>query len=210
MTCMKLSRRISTLVIVLFCWAIVVSSPAWAKGPVAVEIAGPGLDEPLVLDVNSAERQLEAMWALAEQVQLYTPAGTAARPQTGDFGTAYRLTWHMSEADGDRILQDVYPFAAGGPVVHTLPGSTSWQELVPAGWAAASAGLPEALTRLGVPLSQPAQADANVPAPATMERNPVEPAPDRPWLAIFAVVAALIAVVGVVTTVMRRHATLRV
>jgi hypothetical protein len=209
MTGMKLLRRISTLVIVLFGWAIVSSDPAWAKGPIGVEVDGPGLEAPLVFDVNSTA-QVEAMWALAEQARLYAPTRTAARPQTGDLGPAYRLTWHMSEAVGDRLLQDVYPFAAGGPVVHTLPGRTNWHVLVPAGWVAGGAGLPGALTRLGVPLSQQARADAEVPAPVTVRGNPVEPAPDRPWLAVSAAVAVLMVVVGVVRTVVRRHATLRV
>jgi hypothetical protein len=59
---------------------------------------------------------------------------------------AYRLTWFFSEArERDRVQQDVYPWAASGPVVYTLQGDTDWHRLVRAGWANAGGGLADAL-----------------------------------------------------------------
>jgi hypothetical protein len=45
----------------------------------------------------------------------------------GDLGPVYRLPWFMSEYR-DRVMQDVYPFAASGPAVNTLRGDATLQE----------------------------------------------------------------------------------
>jgi hypothetical protein len=185
------------------------SDLAWAKGPVGVGVDGPGLDEPLVVDVNSAAA--DVMWALQELVGPLAGPETLPAPARGDLGPAYQLTWFMSEArDRDRVRQDVYPYADGGPMVQTLPGQTEWHQLVLVGWSRAGADLAEVLTRLGVPLSEPTSADAEVPAMTPVDRDPVEPATDPPWLVVSAAIAALIAVVGVAALVARKDGTLRV
>jgi hypothetical protein len=144
-------------------------------------------------------------------VGLFAGPETRAVAPRADLGPAYRLTWFMSEArDRDRIRQDVYPFSDGGPLVHTSPGQTEWHQLVLAGWSRAGADLADVLTRLGVPLSGPTLADAEVPAMTMVNRDPVEPANGRRWLAISAAVTALIALVGVAALVARGRGTLRV
>jgi hypothetical protein len=189
-------------IVVLLGGAIVPSSLAWAKGPVGVEVDGADLEAPIVVDMNSAAP--DAMWALLEQVGLFAGTQTVAAPPEGDLGPVYRLTWFMSESrNRDRVLQDVYPLAEGGPFVHTLPGRTSWPQLVSAGWAIAGADLPDALTGIGLPLATPDPVEAEVPAPATVQRPPVESATGRPWLVIFAAFAALLAVVVLAATVGR-------
>ena len=206
---MRLLRRVVLVMVVVLGWALVPSGPAWAKGPVGVEIEGPGLQDPLVVEMNSPAA--EEMWALEEQVGLFANTRTLSVRPAGDLGAAYRLTWFFSEAqERDRVQQDVYPLAASGPVVHTLPGDTDWHRLVPAGWTNAGSGLADAFTRLGVPLAGPEQAEAEIPAIARVDQALGEPDSDPPWLAVSIAVAALIAVVGAAAGFARRRATLRV
>lgn len=206
---MRLLRCVVLVIVLMLGWAVVPPGLAWAKGPIGVEIDGPGLQEPLVVEMHSPAA--ETMWALQEQVGLLVGAQTLTVPPAGELGDVYRLTWFFSESrERDRVEQDVYPWAAGGPVVHTLPGETDWHRLIPAGWTRGGAGLAEAFTRLGVPLGTPAQPEAEIPAMAAAPRNSVGPVIDTPWLVISAVVAVLIVGVGVAASFVHRRGTLRV
>jgi hypothetical protein len=106
----------------------------------------------------------------------------------GPLGPRYEVTYVIAEPPGQPdVIQHLYPFAEGGPVVYT-PGGQEWfggtAGTAPAGWFAAGQELMELLTDEGLPITAPAIERA--PAPQT------EPSPALPW-AIAGLAALLLA-----------------
>jgi hypothetical protein len=106
----------------------------------------------------------------------------------GELGPRYRVTYVIAEPPGQPdVIQHLYPYADGGPVVYT-PGGQQWLGATagdaPAGWFAADQGLTDLLTEAGLPSTAPAVERA--PAPRT------EPSAALPW-AIAGLAALLLA-----------------
>lgn len=133
--------------------------PAAAAGAESATITGPGLDAPIeaLTEVPELSR-LTGAWfaAVADDVEpLMTKAPTDA------LGRRFILTWVMlgptAVAPEQRsIVQELYPDAEGGPVVHTPAGqSLAGEELWSGsyGWYRAPKRLHSALAELGLPIS---------------------------------------------------------
>ena len=96
----------------------------------------------------------------------------------GHFGPKYTVTYTVpgtTPAPGqarDQIRQYLYPRAAGGPMIYTLPGQQGFgQPLQATGWLRGTPQLTATLTRLGIP------AAASLPsAPSSMASVPAAPA----------------------------------
>jgi hypothetical protein len=132
---------------------LVLAGPAWAKGLQSATITGPGLEEPIdVADPdNSKLPALTGFWEVMPGQP--APPGLVEQAPTKQRGPRYRLTWRlMTDADDTiAIRQDLYPHAAGGPLVHTAAGQPIFDAATPGGWYAAPLTLRDMLQSLGVP-----------------------------------------------------------
>ena len=200
--------------------AITLAAPALAKGPTLARITGPGVAHAIVISGNGEPGQQSRLGTLAMQTRLFfvlfgsnasVPAWTPPQvrtPPRASLGPRYTIiytvpggiTSHPGEQFG-QVRQDLYPRAAGGPLVYTPPGQHDGPFPV-AGWIRASRGLPRTLARLGVPPPPGRQAALH---PAT---HPVagQRAGSRtlPWLIASAAAIAAAAVVGAVLLLRRR------
>ncbi|TVZ02326.1 hypothetical protein EAS64_26305 [Trebonia kvetii] len=170
-----------------------VATPALAKGATQASITGPGLARPVTISAQGEALPGEAdtLSSLAGQTGLFvllfgpgngTPGGPFALrtpPAAASLGPKYTVTYTVpgvtpgpGQADG-QIRQDLYPRAAGGPVVYTLPGQQGFgQPLQATGWLRGTTQLTATLTRLGVP------AGASLPtAPGSAASVPAATAP---------------------------------
>ena len=200
--------------------AITLAAPALAKGPTLARNTGPGLAHAIVISGNGEPGQQSRLGTLAMQTRLFfvlfgsnasVPPWTPPQvrtPPRASLGPRYTIiytvpggiTSHPGEQFG-QVRQDLYPRAAGGPLVYTPPGQHDGPFPV-AGWIRASRGLPRTLARLGVPPPPGRQAALH---PAT---HPVagQRAGSRtlPWLIASAAAIAAAAVVGAVLLLRRR------
>jgi hypothetical protein len=153
--------------------ALTLATPALAKGPSQARITGPGLAHAIVVSGNGEPGMLGKLATLAGQTSLFTVmfgAGGSVpapvRPRTpwppwprASLGPRYTVTYTVpgvTPQPGEqfgRIRQDLYPLAAGGPVIYTPPGQAGFgQQLQVTGWLRASSQLTRTLAQLGVPL----------------------------------------------------------
>src|SRR5215813_4626928 len=119
--------------------AITVATPALAKGPTEARITGPGLAHAVVVSGNGEPGQQGKLAALAEQTYLFTllfgPGGSVpaptmlpSPPSAAMLGPRYVLTYKVpgvttqANEQVERIREDLYPRAAGGPVIYAPPG----------------------------------------------------------------------------------------
>jgi hypothetical protein len=179
--------------VALLVLALLLPSTALAKGPTEATITGPGLEEPLKLGGRNALAPGEPLEVLANRGGFFEvawgtdPGKRLAKSPTTRLGPRYRVTYLLPGPSGtdDRIRQDLYPFARGGPVTYTARGQRFFDtRRTLGGWFRAAPGLKAELLAAG--LSEPARA-APVPAPAADHGGP--------WTSIglVALVAALLA-----------------
>jgi hypothetical protein len=159
---------------------LALATPALAKGPDQARITGPGLAHPIVVSGSGEPGQLSRLTLLATQTGLFTamfgpggsvpalarlptPLPAAARgPRYTIVYTVPGVTPQPGQQFG-RIRQDLYPRAAGGPVIYIPPGQAGFgQPLLVTGWLRARPQLTRTLSRLGVPsrLGSPAAPSA--------------------------------------------------
>jgi len=147
-------------------------TPALAKGPTQARITGPGLARGIVISGNGEPGQLSKLAMLATRTNLYAvlfgPGGSIQAPvrlrippPAASIGPRYTITYTLPGATPQgtvklgRIRQDLYPLAAGGPLIYTPSGQIGFgQPLRIPGWIRASTRLTRTLSKLGVPLRQ--------------------------------------------------------
>ena len=190
---------------------VALATPAFAKGATQASITGPGLAHPVTVSVAAGSEALpgqgDALSSLADQTGLFTvlfgpsigdvsmpgmpdmPSRLRPPPAAATLGPKYTVTYTVpgvTPAPGqasDQIRQYLYPRAAGGPVIYTLPGQHGFgQPLQATGWLRGTPQLTATLTRLGIPAgaSLPAApgSAASVPsAPASTAAVPAALAP---------------------------------
>jgi hypothetical protein len=163
---------------------VALATLALAKGTTQASITGPGLSRPVTVSVAAGSEALpeqgDALSSLADQTGLFTvlfgpgigdfrtpdmPSRLRIPPAAATLGPQYTVTYTVpgiTPAPGqasDQIRQYLYPRAAGGPVIYTLPGQQGLgQPLQAAGWLRGTPQLTATLTRLGIP------ADASLPS----------------------------------------------
>ena len=190
-------RRFTILISLAAGTAIAVTAtlatPALAKGATQASIIGPGLARPVTISAQGEALPGEAdtLSSLAGQTGLFTllfgpgnstpdgPSPLRTPPAAASLGPKYTVTYTVpgvtpgpGQADG-QIRQDVYPRAAGGPVIYTPHGQQGFgQPLQATGWLRGTRQLTATLTRLGVP------AGASLPtAPGSAASVPAAAAP---------------------------------
>jgi LPXTG-motif cell wall-anchored protein len=172
--------------------AVSLATPALAKGPSQASITGPGLVRAIVVSGEGEPGQQGTLAVLAGQTGLFTalfgaditgipetPTSLRTPPPKAALGPRYTISYTVpgvTPQPGEqfgRIRQDLYPDAAGGPVIYTPPGQDGFsQPLQVTGWLRASPLLTRTLTQLGIPLrpvtpaSPPTRPSAVPPAAA--------------------------------------------
>jgi hypothetical protein len=182
--------------------AIASAGPASAKGIQSATISGPGLDDPIDVEVGRLP-DLTAFWEVIPG-QPEPPALMEQAP-AGRLGPRYTVTWQvMTDADETTaIRQDLYPLAEGGPLVHTAAGQPIFDGTTIGGWYAAPIALRDRLRALGVPPAGAASPAKSMPQTPPAVRS--QSSDDWPWppVIIGATGAMALASVGGVVAVRR-------
>ena len=112
-------RRLVMMLVVIAASSVAASVPALAKGARDAVLKGPDVPNGgvAILDGDQARR-------LALATSLYTPAVALPKP-TGDLGPRYVVTYHVMVGPNETrpVRQQLYPFAADGPVARMDTGS---------------------------------------------------------------------------------------
>jgi hypothetical protein len=204
---------------------VALATPALAKGTTQASITGPGLARPVTISAAAGSEALpgqgDTLTSLAEQTGLFTvlwgpgsgtpynPSPLRTPPAAATLGPKYTVTYTVpgvtpapGQTDG-QIRQYLYPHAAGGPVIYTLPGQHGFdQPLQATGWFRGTPQLTATLTRLGIPTraSLPAapSSAASVPAAPAPAAAPKPDATAPAWLiaTIASAIAIAIAIAG--------------
>jgi hypothetical protein len=165
-------RRLVFLVAVLA--GLTGAATAHAKGPIAATIDGPGAGGGISLGGNGEPGSGEPLGSLSDHAGLF-PAAFGQEPDpmlagrpSGDLGPRYTITYQLPDQSGEtsRIRQDLYPYAAGGPVTYTRPGQRFFgSESTRGGWFRGTAGLKQTLVEAGLPAQEGGRVTSR-PAPA--------------------------------------------
>jgi len=183
--------------------AVAFAGSASAKGIQSATITGPGLDDPIDLPPSEGNRgrlsALMAVWdVMPGQPQ---PPGLTEQAPTAQLGPRYTVTWRLMTGPDQTtaIRQDVYPDAAGGPLVHTAAGQPIFDGATVGGWYEAPSGLRDMLRVLGVPPAGATTAARS--SPGTRGAAAAPSSDDPPWPAVMIGAAGAVALAGVGGTV---------
>ncbi len=204
--------------------AMTLATPALAKGPSQARITGPGLVHAVVVSGDGEPGQQGRLATLAGQTSLFTvlfgaggsvpaPARLRTPPPKASLGPRYTIIYTVpgvTPQPGEqfgRIRQDLYPRAAGGPVIYTPPGQRGFgQALQATGWLRGSPQLTHTLAQLGVPPrpGTPAAQQTHLP---TAHPAAAQPAGSRTpgWLIASAAAIAAAALVGIMLRLHHRR-----
>jgi len=122
-------RRVCAVVlgVVIVAGAVVGVVPsAGAKGMIdARMVAGPGITAPIAVPRGDAVHELAASMRVYEAVWVGgTRTSLPIDPPVGDLGPRYTVEFALMVGANETlpIRQDLYPYAGGGPIVHTPGG----------------------------------------------------------------------------------------
>src|SRR4029453_2813208 len=157
------------LFLIVLITSFALPATALGKGPSAASIDGPGDGGGITFTGygESAGSSLGDLTLLAG----FFPAAFGQDPSPmlpsrpkGDLGPRYTITYTVPAGAGvtDRIRQDLYPYAIGGPVTYMEPGQKVFGQETPGGWFKADLHLKQLLVSAGLPPKAP---EARAPSP---------------------------------------------
>jgi len=220
--------RILVLVALATALTLLAPTAALAKGASAATIDGSGPGGPgngpkgpITLRGDGEPGSGTELGTLADLSGLF-PAMFGQSPDpmleaapTKRLGPRYTITWTIPDGSGTakKIRQDVYPYAAGGPVTYTKPGQPVFDQTTRGGWYKASDDLRQQLIALGLPDKAPQAAASGGSGANAAGGSSARPAPARPavapapaiWPRVLAAGALLLLVVGTAAVVLRRR-----
>jgi hypothetical protein len=150
--------------------ALLFPALAVAKGPDRATITGPGLEQPVVIAGDGEGGSGSALGVLATQggffAQMYGATGYGSLPGRPKLklGPRYRVTYRVpgGESGASTVQQDLYPYAARGPVSYMPADQVFWDtQRTSGGWARGTSGLKEILVQAGLPARAPANRAAH-------------------------------------------------
>jgi hypothetical protein len=154
-------RRLALLAAALVALSAV--DTALAKGPATATIDGPGTGGGITLG-NGADGRAVGSTDFADQAGFF-PAVFRATPDpmlesspSSDLGPRFTVTYVVPGPDGgaDRLVQDLYPYASGGPVTFMQRGQRVFAgRRTRGGWYDAPPALKDTLVRIGLPATAP-------------------------------------------------------
>ena len=199
---------------------IALATPALAKGPSQARITGPGLAHAVLVSGTGEPGQPGKLGTLAQQTRLFfamfgwlatVPPQLRVPPPKASVGPRYTIIYTVpgvTPQPGEQfgqIRQDLFPRAAGGPLVYTPPSQHGFGGSLPfTGWVRASPRLPRTLARLGISPPLRTQAAQTRLPPATHPVAAQRTGPRAlPWLIASAAAIAAAALAG--TVLLLRH-----
>ena len=145
--------------------ALVLAAPAAAKGPDQATITGPGLegDNQIVFGSKGDPAAGTPFGVLVENTGFFpgvfgqSPSPMLAGRPDGDLGPRYVIAYRVPGPNNelDAIRQDLYPYAAGGPVTYMKPGQPVFGNETLGGWYRATESFKQTLVSMGLPKSAP-------------------------------------------------------
>jgi hypothetical protein len=158
-------RRLILLAIAVV--ALTVVGTASGKGPIAATIDGPGTGGGITLGGGGDAPVWLGNFAdhagFFPAVFSQTPDPMLDSSPSSDLGPRYTVTYDVPGPNGreDRLVQDLYPYAAGGPVTFTKPGQSFFgRERTRGGWFEAPPALMDTLIEIGLPTTSPTGSSA--------------------------------------------------
>jgi hypothetical protein len=141
--------------------ALAFPSAAAGKGPDQATISGPGLDTPLSISGTEGSGDLGQ---LVQEVGFFPAAFDQSPDPMLDkrpvvrLGPRYEIVYRVPgpHSVADTLRQDLYPYAAGGPVSYMKPGQPFWDRRTRGGWYRGTPYLRTMLVRAGLPTKAPA------------------------------------------------------
>jgi hypothetical protein len=142
--------------------ALALPATALGKGPSEAAIDIPG--GPAIRFTGYGESSGTSLGDLTQQAGFFEAAfGQAPDPMLpsrpkGNLGPRYTITYTVPTGTrvSDRIRQELYPYAATGPVTYMQPGQRLFGEETPGGWFQADRRLKDLLVFTGLPAAAPA------------------------------------------------------
>jgi hypothetical protein len=135
--------------------------PAQAKVAGEANISGPGLPGGGSINLDGSDG---AGWAAFSGL-LDVGAVGMEEPPTKDLGPRYEVVLDVRQPPQTKdIVQHLYPYAEGGPLLYTPPGQKLLDFQAPSGWAAATTDLMDMLHEAGLPESAPVVEPETEPA----------------------------------------------
>ena len=155
------------LAVLLVCAVLAFATAAQAKGPSRATIEGPGLDKPIRLSGDSESNNATAspFYRFVQEVGFFPAVFCCQEPNPmlstrpkGVLGPKYTIVYAVPGPENKtyRVMQDLYPYASGGPLVHTAPGQRIFGTMqTSGGWFRAQPTLNERLISRGLPAKAP-------------------------------------------------------
>lgn len=144
------------IVVPIAALALLAPGSAAAKGPSEAKITGPGLSSALTIngvgegDVSTDLGVLVEDTGFFAQVFGQSPSPLLAA-QPAQLGPRYLVTYTVPPAP-DSLEQDLYPYAAGGPVSYMRAGQRFWDaQSTVGGWYRGTGRLKAMLIKAGLP-----------------------------------------------------------
>ena len=141
--------------------ALVLPAAAAAKGPSAATISGPGLSGPLAIEGYGEGDSSTPLGILVSEGGFFSqafgasPTTQRARP-VGQLGSKYTVTYTVPGPSTDTLRQDLYPYAAKGPVSYMAPNQQFWgTQRTVGGWYRGTVELKTRLVAAGLPKTDP-------------------------------------------------------
>jgi len=141
--------------------ALLLPAGAAAKGPSEAKISGPGLSSPLTISGLGEGDSSTALGVLVQDGGFFAETfgqspSPLLRQQPGSLGPRYLVTYTVPGPTFATLEQDLYPYAAGGPVTYMRPAQPFWgdQQTV-GGWYRGGTQLKEMLVTAGLPKAAP-------------------------------------------------------
>jgi hypothetical protein len=151
------------LLLILGAAALLLPTSALGKGPTSASIDGPGGGGGITFS-GDGESGGTPLGDLADQAGFF-PAVFVRQPDpmlderpAGDLGPKYTVTYTVPGPDGEtwKLEQDLYPYAASGPVTYMTPGQEIFEiGGTRGGWFQADSRLKDTLVAAGLPKTAP-------------------------------------------------------
>jgi hypothetical protein len=149
-------------------------APAEAKGVSRLTITGVGLERTIVVGGDGSLALSRILGASEFFVAMdgggagadHVALRSAADPQESDLGPRLRLTWSVEWYHTQYVVQDLYLYADGGPVLYTPAGQALFDQTTTGAWHRGSPRLVDVIQAVGVPspaLLRAAAAAASAP-----------------------------------------------
>jgi hypothetical protein len=156
------------MVLAAVCLVLALVLPAGAKGaaPQSANMSGPGLGTPMTFGDPASPGGTSAdgnVVLLANETQLfptlYEGDLIGGAPPADKLGPRYTITWtlrrELHPGETFQIRSNFYPYAEGGPVMHTFGGQkvreTGGSFVLRSGWSAANPVIVDNLQAWGMP-----------------------------------------------------------